>query len=345
MSLFFRNAASKTAQHVSSWYGIDAGFADVLLQFFLGGADASGEHGSVQALLDAHEPKRVQLEYAFSTNVRGNALAEALVARGMASRDGRQKTYLDIGCAYGGFLLAFSKLGYRTRGVEFVPELAELGRRHLESAGIRGEVVEGDFLDEKVIREEPAYDLVTCNDVIEHVSDPARCLRKIYGLLKPGGWAYVETVNRLSLRNVVSDIHFQLFGLNLLDHHRADVMYRRLTGSPTYAVSDFYEPSWYLNLARSLPGAGVSRIRGNELSLDYRADLCDLFARFRSWEETDGAKLDPFLVHEVKKELFRFGSRYFSELEKAHESHAMDDFHDRFSDPLLRFSMHKPSDA
>jgi 2-polyprenyl-3-methyl-5-hydroxy-6-metoxy-1,4-benzoquinol methylase len=331
---------SRTAQHVAAWYALDPRYAEELLHFFL------GEHwnrafDSVQELLAFYPEKRVQLEYAFSTNVRGTTLSRVLCDRGIAAHEGKARKYLDIGCAYGGFLTAFSRLGYQVYGVERVPELAVLARKHLDVHGLPDSVQVGDFLDHGPITAEATFDLVTCNDVIEHVADPERCLRKVYDILRPGGWAYVETANKLSLRNVVADIHFQIFGLSLLDHHRAGQMYRQLTGSPNYGVSDFYEPCWYLNLAKSLPNAEVLTLHDETLVLDYRADLNDLFGRFRSWDATHVTTLDFFLVHEVKKELFRYLARYFGALGVAHDHHNMEEFHRTYSDPLLRFAMRK----
>src|SRR5260370_1598194 len=105
------------------------------------------------------------------------------------------------------------------------------------------------------------FDLITCSDVIEHVMDPEACLRKICRLLKPGGTAYIAYPAKLSIPYVRADGHFQLFGLTLLDYFRARDAYIMYTGWPEYEVSDYYEPEWYLNTARS---AGVEA----ELVLD-----------------------------------------------------------------------------
>ena len=65
---------------------------------------------------------------------------------------------------------------------------ASYARENLKLDVFEGEVTDAPFPDE-------TFDVVTMLDVIEHLSDPASSLRKIYRLLKPGGWLYVVTPN------------------------------------------------------------------------------------------------------------------------------------------------------
>jgi hypothetical protein len=37
------------------------------------------------------------------------------------------------------------------------------------------------------------FDVVFCNHVLEHVTDDRRCMREIYRVLKPGGWALLQS--------------------------------------------------------------------------------------------------------------------------------------------------------
>jgi 2-polyprenyl-3-methyl-5-hydroxy-6-metoxy-1,4-benzoquinol methylase len=300
------------------------------------GPDYPKDLSSIQALLENFREHSVQLEYAFSTSVRGDALYQQLLSINAVSVNGTGKRYLDIGCAYGGFLIAFAKAGYAVEGVEFDPGLAELGCAHLRSVGQREAIKVGDFLDDSVIAPEPTYDVITCNDVIEHVSDPARCLRKIYKMLRPGAVAWIETVNKRSMRNVHSDIHFQTFGTHLLDHHSAGAAYRQYTGSPDYQVSDFFEPEWYLNLARGLPEADARLIYAAHSDFDCGVELDRLFSRYLHWRQNDRQRLDPFLQHEIERALFAYVSRMIGALEQAHAQGAHHDFFNNWIDPIIR---------
>ena len=144
----------------------------------------------------------------------------------------------------------------------------------------------------------------------------------------------------MSLKNNTSDIHFQLFGLNLVDNCRAAQMYKQLTGSPFYGVSEFYPLEWYANVVKRLHGAPLTLINSDQ-DFDYRMDLVAAFEKFAAWEESDGKVIDKFLLDSVKIEFFRYMNFYFSKLEKYQSLNDMDAFHNIFSDPVVRFVMYK----
>jgi len=324
-------------ESIAGWYDINVGFVSEILSKFL--PECNGAISTLHELYAAYPEKRVQLEYAFSTNVRGRALRKSLVERGFAASLGEGRRYLDVGCAYGGFLTAFAEVGYLAHGIEYDDHLASLCMRHIELSNLKASILHADFLADSVV-EEPIFDLITCNDVIEHVSDPGRCIRKLYGLLKPGGVAYIETVNKNSLKNNTADIHFQFFGLNLLENCRAEQMYKQLSGSSFYGVSEFYPIEWYLNVAGNLDGASVEivKVQGE---FDYRVDLLAAFAKFVNWEDVDGKSINKFLVDSVKIEFSRYMRCYFSALEKSQLNNDMENFHRSFSDPIIRFVLRK----
>jgi SAM-dependent methyltransferase len=107
---------------------------------------------------------------------------------------------LDVGCGRGGFgtsLRARYGPGARLVGVEAVPEQAERAR----AAGGFDEVIEGYFPDVVAGRDE-RFDLITFNDVLEHVVDPWGVLDRCRGLLAPGG-AVLATIPNVAYAPVV----------------------------------------------------------------------------------------------------------------------------------------------
>jgi ubiquinone/menaquinone biosynthesis C-methylase UbiE len=60
------------------------------------------------------------------------------------------------------------------------------------------------------------FDLIICNDVLEHVKSHTFTLSEIPRVLKPGVWIYIQFPNLLSLPNIFSDLHYGLFGVSLL---------------------------------------------------------------------------------------------------------------------------------
>lgn len=41
--------------------------------------------------------------------------------------------------------------------------------------------------------EDNTFDVAFCNHVMEHVADYEQCMREIYRVLKPGGWAIIQS--------------------------------------------------------------------------------------------------------------------------------------------------------
>lgn len=87
---------------------------------------------------------------------------------------------LDFGCGNGGFLRKARKLAARADGLEIERGL----EKHHKALGINV-TTSLSLLTGK-------YDLITAFHVVEHLPDPAAELKKLAGLLKPGGQLVVE---------------------------------------------------------------------------------------------------------------------------------------------------------
>jgi SAM-dependent methyltransferase len=99
---------------------------------------------------------------------------------------------LDVGCATGEFLGVANSEGWAAYGVELSPD----GRRACVEKGLS---VVGDRLVD--LPTEPAYDVVTYWDVLEHVTNPVAELRAAHARLAPGGLFATTMPNFGSLRS------------------------------------------------------------------------------------------------------------------------------------------------
>jgi GT2 family glycosyltransferase/tetratricopeptide (TPR) repeat protein/2-polyprenyl-3-methyl-5-hydroxy-6-metoxy-1,4-benzoquinol methylase len=92
------------------------------------------------------------------------------------------RTVLDIGCGAGRLGVAIkARQPAEVTGIEFVPEAARAAQGRLDRV-LTGDVeqLELDFAPE-------SFDTVICGDVLEHVRDPLRLLRRIKTWLRPDG--------------------------------------------------------------------------------------------------------------------------------------------------------------
>jgi 2-polyprenyl-3-methyl-5-hydroxy-6-metoxy-1,4-benzoquinol methylase len=108
------------------------------------------------------------------------------------------KTLLDIGCGEGFFLDCFQKRGFTVRGLDFTTDGV---RRFFPQ--LLDKVATGDLYDlvDTEIASGRKYDVVTCNNVLEHVIDPERMAASLCGLLAPDGICRLQVPNDDSFMN------------------------------------------------------------------------------------------------------------------------------------------------
>jgi len=92
---------------------------------------------------------------------------------------------LDVGCALGDCLVEAKKLGWKN------PEGLEISDYAYRYAKKRGLKVKKGTLDNSYKKN--SFDVVTYQDVIEHVTDPVQELKKVHRILKPGGVVFLVT--------------------------------------------------------------------------------------------------------------------------------------------------------
>jgi 2-polyprenyl-3-methyl-5-hydroxy-6-metoxy-1,4-benzoquinol methylase len=92
---------------------------------------------------------------------------------------------LDVGCGTGDRLVRFARAGFTVRGLEIQPELVSYVHDTLGFAADAGTL-------DTVSYDDNSFDIVTIYYVIEHLLDVKAVLKKIYAMLKPGGWIVAE---------------------------------------------------------------------------------------------------------------------------------------------------------
>lgn len=93
----------------------------------------------------------------------------------------RGKDVLDFGCGAGLEAVELATVARSVYGLDIVPRLIELARRHAAASGTEATCTFGTQVPRRT------FDVIVSLDSFEHFADPASVLRTMFALLKPGG--------------------------------------------------------------------------------------------------------------------------------------------------------------
>ena len=100
----------------------------------------------------------------------------------------RGSNILDIGCGPGFLLYEANRLGANVMGLELSKTFVSFGRNELGLDIHQGILEQANLPQEK-------FDIIICNDLIEHLSDPSVFFAHVRQLLVPGGILHILTPN------------------------------------------------------------------------------------------------------------------------------------------------------
>ena len=153
------------------------------------------------------------VSYALSTTERGRAVA-SLVSKHRPLAGAR---YLDVGTGWGGYLVAFAEQGVAgSVGIEVDEALAKAAETNIREHGLTAQVILGDVGEPSTTAELGPFDIITCDDVIEHVAQPDALIATLSRLCAESGLVVLNIPNKLAYACVLSDPHHGLFGSVLL---------------------------------------------------------------------------------------------------------------------------------
>jgi 2-polyprenyl-3-methyl-5-hydroxy-6-metoxy-1,4-benzoquinol methylase len=250
------DALAQMIKEVQGKYDVGPGYARAYLEYWF---NARGKQfKKLSDILQAPLPQPMWFDYALSTNWRGEMIANSM-APYLKRGDGR---FLDVGCGFGGCLVAFSRLGMTVLGIEIDEQRAGFAQANCTDYGLPVDcVLTGDILEEGLPARLGHFDLITCMDVIEHVLDVPLALRNMVELLRPGGHLLLEIPNRKSINFVSRDGHFALFGITLLERSKA-IEYHAAFFDNEYDVGEYYDLGFYQDRLNAL-GCRSELIRSN----------------------------------------------------------------------------------
>ena len=111
---------------------------------------------------------------------------------GGVSLDHTPRSFLDVGCGMGKYLIAAQRLGFDTLGFEPSANHARVATQHFNLPVIK------DYFSVSQVGGK-RFDLIMLSHVIEHIYDPKSFINELVEVLKPGGALIVITPNNDSL--------------------------------------------------------------------------------------------------------------------------------------------------
>ena len=289
--------------------------------------------GSAESFLDGMSGlSRMYVEFAMSCVLRGQSMATLIDSTGLIRNRSR---YLDVGTGYGGFPVAFAQFGFsEVVGVELQDHLVQLSIANtvtLPNATILKRNIVEDNIDDL-----GTFDLITCNDVIEHVSDPAITIQKLASMLNLKGVLSLEIPNKNCISFVISDGHFQLFAITLLEREDAADYYAEVLNTSTkeYYLQEMghsYALEWYweqLN-QRSVVPALLDTHQVCNFS-DFPVQLKLFEERFQKFKKESRSKLSSAVFENVERHVNDYIEQANNEYESAKQSQDKNRFVDKY---------------
>lgn len=269
------------------------------------------------------------IDFAMSCVLRARSVADLI--SGIAPNLGRGASYLDVGCGYGGFVREFATRGFRAVGVELQEHLAAFSRANCADL-TDARIIHGNFLEMDATRI-GSFDVITCNDVIEHVSDPAKVMSSMVQLLRPGGVLFMEIPNRDCIEAVIQDGHFQIFGLTHLERSAASRLASQMKGVHDYLheMGELYPMEFYISeLERNSLGVQVlerHKVGGME---NMSALLARLSYAFQVWEEMNSHLCDAHMKNLMRQRHAQYQADLWRNLAGAYAGNNIREFSLRY---------------
>lgn len=102
-------------------------------------------------------------------------------------------TLLDIGCGAGLLAEPLARMGFTVTGIDLAEEAIAAARDHATAGGL---TIDYRMAALETLAEEPAFDVITLLEVIEHVPDYSALIAEAAKRLKPEGMLFISTLNR-----------------------------------------------------------------------------------------------------------------------------------------------------
>ncbi len=112
--------------------------------------------------------------------------------------DLKDKKILDVGCGGGILSEALAKAGGHITGIDLSASAIKVARKHQNNLPESHLNIDYQLssVEDFAERYSERFDMITCMEMLEHVPDPASCIKACSKLIKPNGKLFLSTLNR-----------------------------------------------------------------------------------------------------------------------------------------------------
>lgn len=103
-----------------------------------------------------------------------------------------EKNVLDVGCGAGFLSNAIAKAGHTVSGIDMSEESLAIAKKYDETKKVNYQIANAYELP----FEDESFDVVSAMDFLEHVEEPARVIKEVSRVLKPGGVFFFHTFSK-----------------------------------------------------------------------------------------------------------------------------------------------------
>jgi 2-polyprenyl-3-methyl-5-hydroxy-6-metoxy-1,4-benzoquinol methylase len=113
---------------------------------------------------------------------------------------------LDVGCGIGTISVFFSKIGFDVTVVEPRRKLIKILKKLAYENNLKLKIFEQDFNNFFI---KFKYQLIICNDVLEHIKNKENFIQKMNHALKNNGYVFIKIPNKNSIIQNIHEEHYR----------------------------------------------------------------------------------------------------------------------------------------
>ena len=171
-----------------------------------------------------------------------------------------KNTILDVGCGMGLMIECLQKYG-QVFGVDMEPDAVCYCNECMLSQGFNAKVLEG-ALPDRIPFPDQTFDYIFALDVLEHIREDNEALKKLFSLLRPGGWLVLTVPALMSMWSYNDELnhHFRRYEKEELIFKTEQAGFQ--VEKCSYYNCFLFAPAWFVRKVKNIFRIRTSDVYG-----------------------------------------------------------------------------------